>query len=180
MPGGLPSTSATTTYHRALVDGVGAFYREAGPQDAPTIVLLHGFPSSSRMFDALFPLLAGRYHLVASDYPGFGQSNAPPPSQYAYTFDHLAETIQEALLYDYRTNVAAYPLWQAWLRLRQPPTLVVWGGYDGSFITPGAEAYEQDLPSAEVHVLDSGHFALDEKVHEIAALMLVFLKSHLG
>src|SRR5271156_176165 len=86
----LPSTSATTTYHRALVDGVGVFYREAGPKDAPTIVLLHGFPSSSRMFDSLFPLLALRYHLIAPDYPGFGQSDAPPPERYAYTFDHLA------------------------------------------------------------------------------------------
>src|SRR5215467_126401 len=88
----LPSTSATTTYHRAEVDGVGVFYREAGPKDAPTIVLLHGYPSSSRMYDGLIPLLAGRYHLIAPDYPGFGQSDAPPPSQYAYTFDHLAQT----------------------------------------------------------------------------------------
>jgi pimeloyl-ACP methyl ester carboxylesterase len=277
-----------------MVDGVGVFYREAGPKDAPTIVLLHGFPSSSRMFDTLFPLLAGRYHLIAPDYPGFGQSDAPPPSRYAYTFDHLAETtnalleqrginryslylqdyggpvgfrimlahpdrvqalviqnanayeqglgakwagiaqywadpkvhpgvpnaftslaaaqvrhdggsphperynpalwdeeyailsrpgeqeIQEALLYDYRTNVAAYPLWQAWLRRCKPPTLVVWGGYDSSFLTAGAEAYKRDIPDVEVHILDAGHFALDEKVDEIAALMLVFLKVHLG
>ncbi len=88
----LESTSATTTYHRAIVDGVGIFYREAGPKDAPTIVLLHGFPSSSREFDTLIPLLATRYHLIAPDFPGFGQSDAPPPSSYAYTFDHLAET----------------------------------------------------------------------------------------
>src|SRR6516162_3005753 len=88
----LPSTSATTTYQRAQVDGVGIFYREAGPKDAPTIVLLHGFPSSSRMFDTLIPLLATRYHLIAPDYPGFGQSDAQPPSSYAYTFDHLAKT----------------------------------------------------------------------------------------
>jgi pimeloyl-ACP methyl ester carboxylesterase len=290
----LPSSSATITYHRATVDGVGIFYREAGPKDAPTIVLLHGFPSSSGMFDTLFPLLATRYHLIAPDYPGFGQSDAPLPSQFAYTFDHLAETIsalleqlkidhyslylqdyggpvgfrimvaypdrvqalviqnanayeeglgakwkgiaqywaapeahpdvpiaftslaaarlrhdggspnperynpdawndeyaflsrpgqqkiQEALLYDYRTNVASYAAWQAWLRQREPPTLVVWGGYDSSFISPGAEAYKRDLPNAEVHILDAGHFALDEKVDEIAALMLVFLNKHLG
>ena len=88
----MESTSATTTYHRAIVDGVGIFYREAGPKDAPTIVLLHGFPSSSREFDTLIPLLATRYHLIAPDFPGFGQSDAPPPSSYAYTFDHLAET----------------------------------------------------------------------------------------
>ena len=292
---GLPATLATTTYHKVDVANVGIFYREAGPKEAPTIVLLHGFPSSSRMFDTLIPLLATRYHLIAPDYPGFGQSDAPPPSQYAYTFDHLAETmnalleqlhihrytlylqdyggpvgfrimlahpervqalviqnanayeeglgakwtgikaywadpkahpevpraftslegakfrhdgnsphperynpeiwaeeyamlsrpgeqaIQESLLYDYRTNVASYSDWQAWLRQHQPATLVVWGRYDASFITPGGEAFRRDLPDAEIHSLDAGHFALDEKVDEIAALMLAFLdKSKLG
>jgi hypothetical protein len=73
----LQSTSATTTYHRLTVDGVGVFYREAGPKDAPTIVLLHGFPSSSREFDTLIPLLATRYHLIAPDFPGFCQREAP-------------------------------------------------------------------------------------------------------
>ena len=91
------STSATTTYHRMTVDGVGVFYREAGPKAAPTIVLLHGFPSSSREFDTLIPLLATRYHLIAPDFPGFGQSDAPPPSSYAYTFDNLAGTINRLL-----------------------------------------------------------------------------------
>lgn len=289
-PTPLPSTSADITYRRTRVDGMEVFYREAGPRDAPTIVLLHGFPSSSRMFESLIPLLATRHHLVAPDYPGFGQSEAPEPSRYAYTFDHLAQTtnglleqlglercslylqdyggpvgfrimaahperlealviqnanayeeglgakwhgiarywadpaahpetpaaftsleaarirheggsphperynpavweeefaflsrpgqraIQEALLYDYRTNVAAYPAWQAWLRKHTPPTLVVWGGFDSSFIAAGAEAYRRDLPDAEVHVLEAGHFALDEKVDEIAALMLAFLE----
>src|SRR6202453_4768674 len=93
----LESTSATTTYHRITVDCVGIFYREAGPKDAPTIVLLHGFPSSSREFDTLIPLLATRYHLVAPDFPGFGQSDAPPPSSYAYTFDNLAKTTNTLL-----------------------------------------------------------------------------------
>lgn len=289
----LPSDSTNITYRRAMIHGVGVFYREAGPRDAPVIVLLHGFPSSSRMFDTLFPLLSLRYHLIAPDYPGFGQSDAPPPSSYAYTFDHLAETtnallerlginsyslylqdyggpvgfrimlahpnrvqalviqnanayvqglgpkwkdiaqywaapsahpevpagftslaaaqfrhnggsphperynpaiweeeyailsrvgeplIQEALLYDYRTNVAAYPAWQAWLRQHKPPALVVWGRYDSAFIVPGAEAYKNDLPDAEIHILEAGHFALDEKVDEIAALMLLFLGKHL-
>jgi pimeloyl-ACP methyl ester carboxylesterase len=285
----LPSTSATTTYHTVQVDGVGVFYREAGPKDAPTIVLLHGYPASSRMFDSLIPLLATRYHLIAPDYPGFGHSDAPPPSRYSYTFDRLAQTIDDLieqlgirryalylqdyggpvgfrimvqhpdrvsalviqnanaykeglgvkwaniaqywadpkahpeivemftsfedakkrhvagspnadryspdawtdeyavlsrpgekeiqgdLLYDYRTNVASYPEWQAWFRAHQPPTLVVWGRYDPSFIAPGAEAFKRDVPNAEIHLLDAGHFALDEKVDEIASLMIDFL-----
>lgn len=86
-------TSVTTTYHTAGVDGLRIFYREAGPRDAPAILLLHGFPSSSVMFETLIPRLADRYHLVAPDYPGFGLSDAPPPEQYAYTFDHLASTV---------------------------------------------------------------------------------------
>src|ERR1700761_5059645 len=93
----LPSTSVTTTYHHVTVEGVGVFYREAGPKDAPTLVLLHGFPSSSREFDTLIPLLAPHYHLIAPDFPGFGQSDAPPPSTYTYTFDHLAKTIDDLL-----------------------------------------------------------------------------------
>jgi len=285
----LDSTTATTTYHRATVDGVGIFYREAGPKDAPTIVLLHGFPSSSREFDTLIPLLAPRYHVVAPDFPGFGQSEAPPPASYTYSFDHLAQTtdalldqlkieqcafylhdyggpvgfrmilahparvqaliiqnanayqeglgakwagiaqywadptahpevfdsfmspaatearhtlgtshperynpdtwtdeiahlarpgqreIQAALLYDYRTNVASYPAWHAWLRAHKPPTLVVWGKNDPSFIAAGGEAYRRDLPEAELHLLDAGHFALDEANDEIARLILAFL-----
>jgi pimeloyl-ACP methyl ester carboxylesterase len=288
----LESTFATTTYHRVTVDGVGVFYREAGPKDAPTIVLLHGFPSSSREFDTLIPLLATRYHLIAPDFPGFGQSDAPPPSSYAYTFDHLAQTttglleqlkidrctfylhdyggpvgfrmilahpqrvhaliiqnanayteglgakwaaiaqywadpkahpevfdafvsraateqrhtlgtshpdrynpdtwtdefahlskpgqheIQADLLHDYRNNVASYPAWQAWLRQHKPPTLVVWGRNDPSFIAAGGEAYKRDLPNAEIHLLDAGHFALDEKNDEIARLILAFLAKH--
>jgi pimeloyl-ACP methyl ester carboxylesterase len=70
------------------------------------------------------------------------------------------------------------PAWQAWLRQHKPATLVVWGRYDSSFISPGAEAYKRDVPDAEIHLLDAGHFALDEKVDEIAALMLEFLPKH--
>jgi hypothetical protein len=88
----LQSTSATTTYHRMTVDGVGVFYREAGPNDAPAIVLLHGFPSSSREFDTLIPLLATRYHLIAPDFPGLGQSDAPPPSSYDPDAPRLCES----------------------------------------------------------------------------------------
>ena len=289
----MESNSTTTTYHRTTVDGITIFYREAGPRDAATIVLLHGFPSSSREFDTLLPLLATRYHLIAPDFPGFGHSDAPPPKAYTYTFDHLAETtdhfltqlgvekcaffihdyggpigfrvmmaqpkrvqalivsnanayqeglgpkwatianywsdraghpeifeafaslagaearhtsgtshperynpdtwtdefaflskpgqreIQADLLYDYRTNVAAYAAWQAWLREHKPPTLVVWGKNDPSFIAPGGDAYKRDLPDAEIHQLDAGHFALDEKNDEIAALILQFL-AHRG
>ena len=292
MGAAMESTSATTTYHRVTIDGVGVFYREAGPKDAATIVLLHGFPSSSREFDTLIPLLATRYHLIAPDFPGFGHSDAPPPSSHTYTFDNLARTtsglldhlridrcafflhdyggpvgfriflahpqrvaaliiqnanayqeglgakwtaiaqywadpkahpevfdafvslaateqrhtlgtshperynadtwtdeyahlskpgqreIQAALLYDYRTNVASYPQWQAWLRAHKPPTLVVWGRNDPSFIGAGGEAYKRDLPDAEIHLLDAGHFALDEKNDEIAALILAFLARH--
>lgn len=290
-----PSTSATLTYRTIEVCGVRLFYREAGPPDAPTILLLHGFPSSSRMYDTLMPLLADRYRLVAPDYPGFGHSDAPSPDDFAYTFDHLAEVIehftealgldryvlfqqdyggpigmrlavrhpervraiivqnavaheeglgplwearkafwrdraahedkviaaftsiegarerhigssprperynpdswtdeaamlsrpgqariQSDLFYDYQSNVAAYPAWQAWLRAHRPQMLVVWGRYDPSFTVAGANAYARDVPDAEVHILDAGHFALDEKLDEIAVLVREFLKRRLG
>jgi pimeloyl-ACP methyl ester carboxylesterase len=83
--------------------------------------------------------------------------------------------IQTRLLYDYRTNVASYPAWQTWLREHKPPTLVVWGKNDPSFIAPGAQAFKRDLPDAEIHLLDAGHFAMDEKNDEIAALILSFM-----
>jgi pimeloyl-ACP methyl ester carboxylesterase len=82
------------------------------------------------------------------------------------------------LLYDYRTNVASYPKWQAWLREHRPPALIIWGRYDPSFISAGALAYKRDLPDAEVHLLDAGHFALDEKVDDIAALIDDFIERH--
>jgi pimeloyl-ACP methyl ester carboxylesterase len=82
-----------TTYRSVIVDGTRVAYREAGPTGAPVILLLHGFPSSSRMFATLIPLLADRFHLVAPDYPGFGNSDAPPSDAFAYTFDHLAQMI---------------------------------------------------------------------------------------
>lgn len=288
----VPSTTATTTYHHAAVDGVEIFYRQAGPKDASTIVLLHGFPSSSRHFERLIPMLATRYHVVAPDFPSFGQSDRPSPDVYAYTFDQLAKTvgallaqlninrytlylfdygapigyriilahperlhalviqngnaydaglgskwgriaefwadpkshpevvdaflsfeatkqrhlagtshpeaydpdewtnefahltqpgqreIQTALLYDYRTNVTSYPTWQTWLRKNKPPTLVVWGANDPSFIAEGALAYRADLPDAEIHLLDAGHFALEEKNDDIAHLILDFMARH--
>ena len=282
-----------TTYQWIEVQGLRLFYREAGPRDAPTIVLLHGYPSSSRMWGPLIPLLSERYHVIAPDYPGFGHSDAPPPADYAYTFDHLAGTIegllealavdryvllmqdyggpvgfrlalrnsekvraiivqnanayaeglgpkwagiarywsdpaahaqeldtftslegarqrhignspnverydpdswtdeyamlsrpgqraiQADLLHDYRTNVAAYPAWQAWLREHRPATLVLWGRYDPSFIVPGALAFARDVPLAEIHLLDAGHFALDEEAGRVAELVLDFLDRRL-
>ncbi|GJD51210.1 Cis-3-alkyl-4-alkyloxetan-2-one decarboxylase [Methylobacterium crusticola] len=277
-------------YRSIEVDGVSVFYREAGPPSAPTLLLLHGFPSSSRMYQPLLARLADRYHLVAPDYPGFGHSDAPDPARFAYTFDHLAAVvdrftqalglaryalflqdyggpvgfrlalahpervralviqnavaheeglgplwearrafwaqraaneerlratflsleaarqrhvgssphperydpdlwtdefaflsrpgqaqIQSDLFYDYRTNVAAYPSWQAWLRARQPRLLVAWGRYDPSFAPAGAAAYGRDVPGAEIHLLDAGHFALDEAPDAVAALTRAFL-----
>jgi pimeloyl-ACP methyl ester carboxylesterase len=281
-------------FYRSLdVDGLSIFYREAGPVDAPTLLLLHGFPSSSRMFEPLLSRLSDSYHLIAPDYPGFGHSSAPDAKAFDYTFDHLAQVtgrfveklgiqrytlfvqdyggpvgfrlalahperlqaliiqnavahedglgplwekrrafwadraaneaalrenlmsraaarlrhvgtspnagnydpdlwddefaflskvgqseIQTDLFYDYRTNVTAYPAWQAWLRQHQPSTLVVWGKYDPSFLVAEAEAYRRDLPDAEIHVIDAGHFALDEKPDEIAGLIRTFLAGH--
>src|ERR1700735_4932187 len=80
-----------TFYRNIQVDGLSIFYREAGPKDAPAILLLHGLPSSSRMFEPLFARLSNRYRLIAPDYPGFGHSDWPDPKKFAYTFDHYAE-----------------------------------------------------------------------------------------
>ena len=83
----------STSYRTVGVDGLSIFYREVGPRDAPTVLLLHGLPSSSRMFEPLFTRLSDRYHLVAPDYPGFGHSDWPDPKEFAYTFDHVAEVM---------------------------------------------------------------------------------------
>jgi hypothetical protein len=87
------SVEHPTFYRTKQIDGLSIFYREAGPKDAPTLLLLHGLPSSSRMFESLFARLSDRYHLIAPDYPGFGHSDWPDPTKFAYTFDHLAEII---------------------------------------------------------------------------------------
>src|SRR5882762_8114086 len=84
-----------TLYRTIPVDGLSIFYREAGPKDAPTLLLLHGLPSSSRMFEPLFTQLTDHCHLVAPDYPGFGHSDWPDPKKFAYTFDHIAETMNQ-------------------------------------------------------------------------------------
>jgi len=280
----------STFYRTTEIDGLSIFYREAGPKDAPTLLLLHGLPSSSRMFEPLFSRLSDRYHLVAPDYPGFGHSDWPDPKKFAYTFDHIAEVmnhftealglshyslymqdyggpvgfrmilahperaealivqdavahntglgeswkvrrafwadraahesalrtnllslettkarhagndpdverhdpdlwmdeyyflnqpgqadIQSDLFYDYRTNVEAYPKWQAWMREKQPRLLVIWGKYESSFDPSEPEAYRRDVPSAEVHIVDGGHFALDTTGDEIAAVVRNFV-----
>ncbi|HXZ12135.1 MAG TPA: alpha/beta hydrolase [Candidatus Sulfotelmatobacter sp.] len=279
-----------TGYRSVNVDGLSIFYREAGAKDAPAILLLHGLPSSSRMFEPLFARLSDRFHLVAPDYPGFGHSDWPDPKKFAYTFDHIAEVmnhfteavelsryslymqdyggpvgfrmilahaeraeslivqdavahntglganwttrrafwadraaneialrvnllslettksrhagndpnqerhdpdlwtdefyflnqpgqadIQTDLFYDYRTNVENYPKWQAWMREKQPRLLVIWGKYESSFDPSEPESYRQDVPNAEVHIVDGGHFALDTAADEIASLVRNFM-----
>lgn len=278
------------TYNTVKVDGLTIFYREAGPKDAPTVLLLHGLPSSSRMFQSLLVRLADKYHLIAPDYPGFGHSDWPDPKQFDYTFDHIARVmddftqalglthyalymqdyggpvgfrmvlahpdraqalivqdavghneglganwatrrafwadrpaheealrknllsmeatktrhvgddpntelydpdlwtdeyaflnspgqaqIQSDLFYDYRTNVDDYPKWQAWMQRTNPRLLVLWGKHDLSFDPGEPERYHKDVPSAEVHVLEAGHFALDTKADEIAGIVRNFL-----
>lgn len=279
-----------TRYATVKVDGLSIFYREAGPADAPTILFLHGFPSSSRMYEPLFQRLSAHYHLVAPDYPGFGHSDAPSAQDFSYTFDHLAsimekfteaiglkhyvlciqdyggpvgmrlaiahperlqglivqnavahdeglgplwekrkafwrdrkqyetelrqaflslettrqrhigtnprpETIdpdrwtdeyrflslpgqadiQTDLFYSYQTNVASYPAWGQWLREQQPPSLVVWGRYDPSFQVGEVAAFKRDVPHAETHILDAGHFAIYDRPDEIAGYVEGFM-----
>jgi pimeloyl-ACP methyl ester carboxylesterase len=289
-PAQTPSAPPTVHYRSIKIEGLSIFYREAGRQDAPTLLLLHGFPSSSRMYEPLLTRLATHYHLVAPDYPGFGHSDAPSVREFLYTFDHISavmesfterlginhyvlymqdyggpvgfrlaiahpervdgfiiqnavaheeglgplwqkrrefwadrvanedslrlnlasftatrlrhvgsnpnpetldpdrwtdefaflrrpgeDDIQLDLFYDYRTNVASYPAWDAWLRQHQPRTLVIWGKYDPSFEVAETAAVKRDLPSAEVHILDAGHFALYDRPDEIAQLISDFL-----
>jgi len=277
-------------YRTVKVDGLSVFYREAGPSDASTILLLHGLPSSSRMFQPLLTRLADKYHLVAPDYPGFGHSDWPDPKEFNYTFDHIAQVmndftqalglsrytmymqdyggpvgfrmalahpervetlivqdavahneglganwvtrrafwanrsgeeealrknllslaatktrhvgddphvelydpdlwtdeyaflnspgqaqIQADLFYDYRTNVEGYPKWQAWMQKVQPKLLVIWGKHDLSFDPGEPERYRKDVPQAEIHILDAGHFALDTKADEIGSLVRQFM-----
>lgn len=284
------SNDDATVRHRTMtIDGIEVFYREAGPKGAPTVVLLHGFPTSSNMFRNLIPKLAPHYRVIAPDFPGFGQSAVPDRASYAYTFDNIAKTvdalleklgatnyalyvmdygapvgfrialahpervtalvaqngnayeeglqefwvplkkywasgsnadrealrpatslegirwqyldgvrdpsridpttwlhdnalvsrpgnveIQLDLFYDYRTNLELYPRVHAFFREHRPPTLIVWGANDQIFPADGARAYLKDLPDAELHLLDTGHFSLEDKGDEIAAVMLDF------
>jgi pimeloyl-ACP methyl ester carboxylesterase len=289
------SDVARITYHTTQVDGLKIFSREAGPRNAPALVLLHGYPSSSHMFRNLIPELSDKYHVIAPDYPGFGYSDSPAPEQYAYTFDHLADTvdhfldqqgitkysiyiqdygapvgfrlatrhpdrvqaiisqngnaydeglapfwaeflypywkdpnptneakvrqiltpdltkfqytqgfrnpedvspdsytfdqftldrpgndkIQLALFYDYRKNPPLYPSWHEYLRKYHPPVLAVWGKNDPVFLPGGAEAFAKDDPRTELHLLDTGHFALEEDGALIAQYIRDFLAKNL-
>jgi len=285
----------TQTQHKTVtVDGLEIFYREAGPANAPTILLLHGFPTSSHMFRNLIPALSDRFHVVAPDYPGFGNSAQPGMDEFDYTFDNLADVmeqfteklglqryslylmdygapigfrlavrhpervdslivqngnayveglrefwdpirkywkdrtpenaqplagfispdgvkwqythgvrnaavispdnwnvdlrhltregnpkIQLALFYDYQNNVPHYPAWQAYFRKHQPPTLIVWGKNDYIFPAEGAYPYKRDLNNLEFHLLDTGHFALEEDGQVIADAIRQFLTKQL-
>jgi pimeloyl-ACP methyl ester carboxylesterase len=280
-------------YRAADIHGLKISYREAGRQDASTLLLLHGFPSAGHMFRDLIPLLADSFHLVAPDLPGFGQSDLPPRQTFKYTFENVAETIaqfndhvglkrfaiyifdygapvglrialkhpdritaivsqngnayeeglseawkpirtywyepsqanrdalrsflspettlfqythgvadpslvspdgrslddhylarpgahevQLDLLLDYASNVALYPKFQEYFRSKRVPLLAVWGKNDPFFLPAGAEAFKRDNPSAEVHLYDTGHFALETHVQQIAAAIRDFLSRH--
>jgi len=237
------------TYQHVSVDGHKVFYREAGSKTAPTILLLHGFPTSSHMFRNLIPALGDRYHVVAPDLPGFGFSDAPDRNRFRYTFEHLAEVIasftdaiglksiqrywkeptpenrtalrellkpeatkwqythgvqditllapeayeldsalltrpgndeiQLDLFLDYASNVALYPKFQEYFRSKRPPLLAAWGMNDPFFLPPGAEAFKRDIPNAEVKFFDTGHFALETHVQEIAGAIRDFLSRKL-
>ncbi len=286
------SDEVKVAYRSERVGDLNIFYRETGPKDAPVLLMLHGLPSSSRMYQPLLESsLSQRYHLIAPDYPGFGHSSWPDAKSFVYTFDHLAEVmnafavqmhldrytlfmqdyggpvgfrmavthpekvqamiiqnavaheeglsplwavrrafwkdrapheaevranllsleaarkrhvgtspdvslynpdlwvdeayflnqpgqaeIQSDLFYDYQNNVKSYPAWQKWLREHQPPMLVMWGRYDTSFTVAGAEGYKKDVPKAEVHILDAGHFAMDLQTPTVIRLTENFLK----
>jgi pimeloyl-ACP methyl ester carboxylesterase len=222
-------------FNTVTVEGLDIFYREAGDERAPKLVLLHGFPSSSHQYRNLIPSLAERFHVVAPDYPGFGNSAAPDPREFAYTFDRLSE-ITEAFLtkvgfsrfglyvQDYGgpvgfrivtrrpdslewlivQNSNAYEVgftaawdglrnayWkgktpeveaqlQAFLKKRQPKTVIFWGQDDIFFTREGGEAYLRDLPRAEMHRLDSGHFAVEDSAPYITEKIIAFHAREVG
>ncbi len=211
------------TFYRTLqIDGLSIFYRETGPADAPILPLLHGLPSSSRMFEPLFSRVSDRIEaLIVQDAVAHdeglaanwktrrafwadraGNENALRtnllsldttrtrhvgndlaierynPDLWTDDFAFLRQPgqaeIQSDLFDDYQTNVASYPKWQAWTREKQPRLLVIWGKHGLSFELTEPEAYRRDVPNAEIHVLDAGHFVLDTAADEIAAFVQTF------
>jgi len=279
-----------TSFQHATVRGLKVFYREAGSKASPTMVLLHGFPSSSHMFRDLIPKLADKFHIIAPDYVGFGYSDAPETDKFEYTFDNLAALIEELLfgvlglkqfsiyvqdygapvgyriaskhpdaiegivvqngnaylegigaaldpmkpfwanrnaeteqpvrallkidttifqythgskdvsqinpdsytmdqlfldrpgndaiqlnlLHNYQSNLAHYEEWHQFFRNKQPKTLIVWGKNDPFFTVEGAQAYLRDIPKAELHLIDTGHFALEDSCDFIAQRIVKF------
>jgi len=172
-------SASVVRFHTLNIEGVEIFYREAGPPAAPVVLLLHGFPSSSFMFRNLIPRLAERYHVVA---PGVRDPSGISPDTWTLDIASLNRPgnrdVQLDHFLDYRTNPPLYPRWQEYFRKYQPPMLVVWGKNDAAFTTRGATAYARDLKDVEIHLLDTGHFALEDHGDQIAALMLRFLEAH--
>jgi pimeloyl-ACP methyl ester carboxylesterase len=165
----------------ALISQNGNLYQEGlGPKWAKIAQYWADPKGHPDVVDAFLSFQATeRRHIAGTSHP-----ERYNPDTWTDEFAHLSKPgqreIQSALLYDYRTNVAAYPKWQEWLRAHQPPTLVAWGANDPSFIAAGATAFKRDLPDAEIHLLDAGHFALDEQTDEIARLILDFMNRHPG
>ena len=281
-------------YRTVKVAGLDIFYREAGPKDAPVLLLPHGFPTSSHMFRNLLLALGDEFRLIAPDYPGFGNSSMPSVNDFEYTFENITNVIEQfteklglnkyslyaqdyggpvsfrlavkrpervqalivqngnaydegidndfwkpikaywkqknpesekyirnifsregtmfqyingvrditaispdnwnidqplldrpgnaeiqlALFYSYGSNPPLYPMWQAYFREYQPPTLILWGKNDVIFPAEGAEPYKRDLKNMEYHLLDTGHFALEEDGAVMAHLMRNFLRKN--
>jgi pimeloyl-ACP methyl ester carboxylesterase len=283
-------------FKTVTVDGLKIFYREAGEAGLPKLVLLHGFPASSHQYRNLMAALCDNFHIVAPDYPGFGNSDMPDPKKFEYTFDRTAELMEKFLqqvgftkfgmyvqdyggpvgfrivdrhpdwlewliiqntnayeigftaaweglrgaywksrsaenekavgaflepdtikaiylhghpdpekispdnwnmdnrflerpnarqvqfdfFYDYRNNVELYPRWQAFLKKKQPKTIIFWGQDDIFFTKEGGEAYLNDLPNADMYRLQSGHFAVEDSLDMIAEKMIAFYRSRLS
>jgi pimeloyl-ACP methyl ester carboxylesterase len=277
-------------YKTVNLNGVKIFYRESGNRNHPTILLFHGFPASSHMYRNLIEGLADEYHIIAPDFPGFGNSDQPLPNEFEYTFDNLANVmndfvediklskysiyvhdygapvgfrlaarsperiqaiitqngnayeegllsswdpirkywqnpseenkenirklltpdftkfqyvngtrnpesispdswnldqyvldrpgnkeVQLTLFYDYQNNLKQYPGWHKYFKMHQPPTLVAWGKNDVFFGVEGALAFQKDLNDVELHLLNTGHFPLEEDLDVSASLIKRFL-----
>ena len=174
-----------TTYGSTDVNGLKVFYRESGPADAPELLLLHGYPSASHMFRDLIPQLADRFHVIAPDLLGFGQSDMPSRDSFTYTFETLTDVLEgftDAVGLDrYALYVFDYGAPTGFrLALRRPERITAiitqnGNAYDPFFLPAGAEAFKRDIPAADVRLLDTGHFALETHAGEIATAIRGFL-----